>query len=344
MDRSLDEIIGDRPRGGRGPSSGRRPPPRPRRDREEGPRDGVRKFRRDEPSNIDSDWVHDRYEDDRHDRRPRPQRGYDDASRYESDARQPPPREEGGKLKVDNIHYELTEDDLRELFHRVGPTTSVRLLYDRYNRSQGTAYVTYADYRDARDAVANFDGQNANGQPIYITLLPSAPRGGGSSFDKERSLFARVEQPGRSLFDRVDRDAADADVWEDSRRRRRSMSPRVHDGIDRYIPGAPRRRAASRSPVRRRGTPREGGRRPGERSQRGGRRGGPKPDEEGRPPRGGRPRKTAEELDAEMADYFGKEQDKGNGAQNGGGASTATIQNEAGAAPEIAMDDTDMVG
>lgn len=215
---------------------------------------------------------------------------------------------------------------------------SVKLLYDRMDRSEGTAFVTYGHPRDARDAVTEFDGCNANGQPIRLTMLPTAP-----AAVPKGTLFDRVERPSRSLFDRIEggpngREDSREDV--DRRRRHESDSPRrrpVPERVDRYIPGGRR----SRSPIKRRGTPRESGRRPGARTEdsgRGGRRG--RVDAEGHAVVGGRPRKTAEELDAEMEDYWGSKPDasKTNGAaptQNGSAAAAPT------AAP--ADDDIDMI-
>ncbi|EME44842.1 hypothetical protein DOTSEDRAFT_70785 [Dothistroma septosporum NZE10] len=329
MDRSLDEIIGERPaprgRGGRGGGRGgdRRGPPPPVRTaprREEYPRDGVRKTRRDEPANLDEDWTHDRYEDDRHDRRDRRAPApYDDR-----------PSRHGGlpggtKIRVDNLHYELTEEDLRDLFERIGPTTSVRLLYDRADRSLGTAYVIYEDPRDARQAVDDFNGQMANGQPIRLQLMPSGP-----GPRPPVPLIDRMEKPPRSLFDRIEggRNGGREDSREGGRRRRyRSDSPQkdrlAPPDVDRYIPGR-----GSRSPIGRRGTPREGGRRPGERRERGGGRGGRggRVGDEGHPVVGGRPKKTAEELDAEMADYWSGSKNEAT-AGNGAAAAAATGTN-----------------
>lgn len=98
--------------------------------------------------------------------------------------------------------------------------------------------------------------------------------------------------------------------------------------IDRYTPGG----RGSRSPVRRRGTPREGGRRPGQRREDSGRapRGGRR-DDGGRPTVQDKPRKTADELDAEMDDYFG-----GSGEPQGNGGGDAVPQNGA-------TDDVDMI-
>ncbi|KAK3117954.1 hypothetical protein LTR53_000106 [Teratosphaeriaceae sp. CCFEE 6253] len=347
MDRSLDEIISERPvrpiphlhrtathpnpeqarDNRRPPPTGPRgrpapPPPRDRR-REEYPRDGVRKNTRDEPTNIDNDWVHDRFEDDKYarmHRRPQVDNRYEPLGRASEVT--------GTKLRVDNIHYDITEGDIRDLFSRKGSLASVKLLYDRADRSQGTAFVTYDDPRDARDALTDYDGQNAQGQPIRITLMPTAPAAAAAPAGPKGglSMFDRIQRPERSMFDRIESSAIRDDSRDGARprRRERSDSPRksrsaVPEYIDRYVPGS---RGQSRSPIRRRGTPREPGRRPGARredSGRGGagRRGG-RAEAEGRPTGGPRPRKTAQELDAEMEDYWGaKAEDKSNGAAAG---------------------------
>lgn len=151
--------------------------------------------------------------------------------------------------------------------------------------------MTYHQPADAADAVREFDGANAYGQPIRVRLLPAS---------------RADDRPARSLFDRIENPDAPR------RRPARSISPVPRKDIDRYVPDDRR----DRSPPRRRGGgPRESGRRPGERGERGGPRGGGRggrKDAEGKPTSGRRPRKTAEELDAEMNDYWKSgEQDQG---------------------------------
>jgi hypothetical protein len=51
--------------------------------------------------------------------------------------------------------------------------------------------------------VREFDGANANGQPIRLTLLSSAPRRAPAAADRG-SLFDRIEKPSRSMFERID--------------------------------------------------------------------------------------------------------------------------------------------
>jgi len=237
------------------------------------------------------------------------------------------------------------------LFNRIGPVLSARLLYDRSDRSQGTAFVTYEDPRDARLAVREFDGANANGQPIRLTQL-SAGSGGGARRGQAAeggSLFDRIEKPSRSMFDRIDSsdDVAPRRRGGGGRRDDRSYSPRkglrVPEGVDRYEPGG--RDSRSPMPGRRGGGGRErGGRRPGarrEESGRGGGRGGRRDD--GKPAGGPRPKKTAEELDAEMEDYFGGGGGGGAGAETNNGQQ----QNGGGAAPAapaaVGDDDIDMI-
>jgi THO complex subunit 4 len=197
----------------------------------------------------------------------------------------------GTRLRIENLHYDITETDLEELFSRIGPISNVSLVYDRAGRSEGVAYVTYNRYSDAKTAIAEFDGANAKGQPIRISITSSGPR-------RDRNPFDTAEKPRGSLFDRVERPRDARSLSPESRsesaegagrrRRRRGggggsyrrsdVSKPAPDHIDRYIPG-------QQAPARRTGGRRQGGE---------GRRGG-----------NPRPKKTQEELDQEMEDYWG---------------------------------------
>lgn len=153
------------------------------------------------------------------------------------------------------------------------------------------------------------------GQPIHLTLMPSGPG------PQRRNPFDNAVAPGRPLAERITVPA----------NRSRSFSPGRRDGgedggsrrrDDRYRP------SGSRSPMPR--GPREAGRRPGGRRDgggRGGERGGAARGGEGGGARGGRdgrPKKTQEELDAEMDSYFNSNGDRAapapetNGGTNGG--------------------------
>jgi THO complex subunit 4 len=132
-----------------------------------------------------------------------------------------------------------------------------------------------------------------------LTSVPSGPSGPSAG---RRNPFDSAVVPARSLADRITLAPG---------RLSRSRSPVRHSdvsgpipaNVDRYVPGQDRR---SRSPLARQG--RREGRRPGvRRGERGGERGGRS--SRGTPgektAKDGRPKKTQEELDAEMDDYWG---------------------------------------
>lgn len=293
MDRALDEIVAERHRGGR--SRGRRGGRR--NDRNEYPRDGVRKSNREDNRNIDSEWVHDKFDDNTGRRPPRNDRRFSPEPIYNSAS---------AKLRVENLHYDLTEDDLDDLFNRIGPVVKLSLTYDRAGRSEGIAYVTYEFPEDASKAIREFDGANAKGQPIRLISIPSGPSAG------RRNPGPAPASKG-SLFDRITLPAGQP--RSDSPIRHSDVSGPPPSNVDRYVPG---RGSRSRSPRPRQ---REG-RRPGARRERGDRRGGGRGGGE-RLARDGRPKKTQEELDAEMEDYWGA---KENGADGAGVTAEADIE------------------
>ncbi|CAK7245453.1 MAG: hypothetical protein STHCBS139747_007035 [Sporothrix thermara] len=336
MDVSLDEILAERKAERRGNNGGNRrnnnnnnndrtndrnndrsdrnERGRGRRDRDrrdDYPRDGVRKSYRDEPRKIDEEWVHDRYDNNDTERPARSSRG-----------RASPEHRSGTRIRIDNLHYDLTRDDLEGLFSRIGAVTSVELVYDRAGRSEGTAYVTYEDHEDARAAVREFDGANAKGQPIRLSIVPAGGRqrgGKGGAIGAGRPLADRISRPKQNGGNGNGND----DDQDDSRT---SLSAAARQGIDRYVPGGAGsgRLSRSRSPGPRR---REGGgRRPGERrgggrngQNNGGSRDGQNSSSSNNNNGGNRrPRKTQEELDAEMADYFVEGSNGAAAAQAGG--------------------------
>ncbi|PGH12284.1 hypothetical protein AJ79_04350 [Helicocarpus griseus UAMH5409] len=334
MDRSLDEIIAERPK-----SSNRgRPRNRPRRGN--APRDGVKKvlllFLISHPIAV-SDWVHDKFEDDN----TRPSYRGSRPSRVDRYSPEPEQSQSGAKIRVTNLHYDLTEDDLEDLFTRIGPIASLSLRYDRAGRSEGVAFVTYKRLVDAQTAIREFDGANAKGQPITLMLLSSA-----SERTARHNPFDFAEKPKGSLFDRTekprtrdsrslspeDSEGLEGTTSRGGRHRRSDVSKPPPDHIDRYVPG-------QRSPRRRGDGGRGRGRRPGELRDSRDRNGSET--RSGRPGGNRRPRKTQEELDQEMEDYWGTTTTAEPNTANGNGNGNATAA--ADPAPPAADNDIDMI-
>lgn len=237
---------------------------------------------------------------------------------------------------------------IQSLFNRIAPTLSVTLKYDRAGRSEGVAFVTYERESHARKAIQEFDGANAHGQPIYITLI-SSPSSNNPNAGK--SLFERVERP-RSLSPI------------DNNRERIRPSGRGSK-IDRYVPadrddrGRDREKNRRDAPIIERG---RDGRRRRERGRRGdggggagggnggsggGNSGGGGGGGEGRSGGNIRPKKTLEELDEEMSNYWNGAEtthansDAGNAMEPRGEQEEMTHQNggRIGAHQEVNEDD-----
>jgi len=145
------------------------------------------------------------------------------------------------RLRVENLHYDLTEREVKELFERIGPVEAFDMLYDRAGRPEGIALVTYDDPRDAEYAIEKYDGERAAGLRLKVGI------------DREplATSFRRPPPRAPSMFERI--------------------------GPKRVERRAPSRRTVAARPP------------PSARANRG---------------PAGRPHKTAEQLDAELDDYW----------------------------------------
>ncbi|XP_055918137.1 serine/arginine-rich splicing factor 2 [Eupeodes corollae] len=150
-----------------------------------------------------------------------------------NNSNRPPPRIDGMvSLKVDNLTYRTTPEDLRRVFERCGEVGDIYIPRDRYTReSRGFAFVRFYDKRDAEDALEAMDGRMLDGRELRVQMArygrPTSPtrrngRGGGGGGGGRRR---RSRSP-----------------------RRRSRSPRRKPS---YSPRSRSRSAGSRSPVRR---------------------------------------------------------------------------------------------
>ncbi|KAI5728795.1 hypothetical protein M8J77_021224 [Diaphorina citri] len=106
----------------------------------------------------------------------------------------PPPRIEGMvSLKVDNLTYRTTPDDLRRVFERCGEVGDIYIPRDRFTReSRGFAFVRFFDKRDAEDALDAMDGRMLDGRELRVQMArygrpPSSSRSrGGRDRDRRR--------------------------------------------------------------------------------------------------------------------------------------------------------------
>lgn len=106
-----------------------------------------------------------------------------------SHSRTPPNIEGMASLKVDNLTYRTTTEDLRRAFEKYGDVGDVYIPRDRFSHeSRGFAFVRFFDKRDADDAMESMDGAVMDGRELRVQSAkygrPSDPphrrgRGGG---------------------------------------------------------------------------------------------------------------------------------------------------------------------
>jgi RNA recognition motif-containing protein len=105
------------------------------------------------------------------------------------------------KLFVGNLHFNVTENDLQDLFAQHGSVIEVNLMLDRATgRSRGFAFVTMATDEAAQAAIGALNGHNLQGRNMTVNIArPREERGGGGGggFGGGRDRGPRRESRGR---------------------------------------------------------------------------------------------------------------------------------------------------
>ena len=85
------------------------------------------------------------------------------------------------KLYVGNLSYNITENDLQDLFAQHGPVTEVNLMQDKMSgRPRGFGFVTMATKEGADAAIQNLNGKEWQGRALTVNeARPREERAGG---------------------------------------------------------------------------------------------------------------------------------------------------------------------
>jgi RNA recognition motif-containing protein len=72
-------------------------------------------------------------------------------------------------LFVGNLSYDVTADQLRDLFAAAGTVVEAKVICDRYtNRSRGFGFVEMATEAEAQEAMSKLNGQELLGRQIRV--------------------------------------------------------------------------------------------------------------------------------------------------------------------------------
>lgn len=111
--------------------------------------------------------------------------------------RAPPTIEGMTSLKVDNLTYRTTPEDLKRVFEKYGDVGDVYIPRHPYTReSRGFAFVRFYDKRDCEDAMDSLDGYVLDGRELRVQMARygrpaeshrQSSRAGGRSARRSRS-------------------------------------------------------------------------------------------------------------------------------------------------------------
>lgn len=92
------------------------------------------------------------------------------------------------KLFISNLDFEITTDQLREMFSEIGPCLSVVIATDRETkRSKGFAFVEMETEDAARSAIEQLNNKVVNGRPMKVVEDRGKTSSGGGAGDGEGS-------------------------------------------------------------------------------------------------------------------------------------------------------------
>lgn len=87
------------------------------------------------------------------------------------------------KLFVGNLSYNVTENDLQDLFAQHGPVSEVNLMMDRMSgRPRGFAFVTMGTEEAAQAAIEALNGKPLDGRNLTVNEARPREEGAGRSF------------------------------------------------------------------------------------------------------------------------------------------------------------------
>jgi cold-inducible RNA-binding protein len=98
----------------------------------------------------------------------------------------------GKKLYIGNLGYEVTQQDLQELFAQAGTCESVAVIMDRTTgQSRGFGFVEMSSNAEAQQAIQRFDGHDFKGRALKVNeaMERSGSRGGGGGRDSRERRY-----------------------------------------------------------------------------------------------------------------------------------------------------------
>jgi RNA recognition motif-containing protein len=92
------------------------------------------------------------------------------------------------KLYVGSLSFNVTDEQLKELFESAGTVVSASVIMDRdTNRSKGFGFVEMETEQEAQTAITTLNGKEVDGRTIMVNIArPKTDRPSRPSFNRRR--------------------------------------------------------------------------------------------------------------------------------------------------------------
>jgi THO complex subunit 4 len=111
------------------------------------------------------------------------------------------------RVLVENLHWEVTQDDLETLLKDFDGVVAVRLLYDSAGRSDGKAEIDFDDLKEAERVVYEYDGVPLDGLTMALSIvkIPQPRQAPRPRQELSRRIGLPEDGKSKSVFDRLGR-------------------------------------------------------------------------------------------------------------------------------------------
>ncbi len=93
-------------------------------------------------------------------------------------------------IYVGNLHYEISEDQLKEIFEEYGEVTSTKIINDRETgRSKGFGFVEMENEDEANKAISELNDAELKGRNMRVNQARERTGGGGGGGRDRRNNF-----------------------------------------------------------------------------------------------------------------------------------------------------------
>ena len=93
-------------------------------------------------------------------------------------------------IYVGNLHFNVSEDELRKAFEEYGEVASVKIITDKYSgRSKGFGFVEMLNDKEAKEAIDNLNGAEIKGRAVNVNQAREKENNSGGG--ERRSFRSR---------------------------------------------------------------------------------------------------------------------------------------------------------